>query len=44
MLSALSDLEADPVDLVTWRRLETDPGEVTQQRGEVSHALETNFT
>ena len=44
MLGALSDLEADPVDLVTWRSLEADTGEVTQQRGQVSHALEADFT
>ena len=43
MLSALSDLETDPVDLVTWRSLEADPGEVTQQRRDVSHTLETDL-
>lgn len=43
MLGALSDLETDPVDLVTRGRLEADPGEVTQQRGDVSHTLQSGF-
>ena len=43
MLGALGDLETDPVDLVTWGRLEADPGEVTQQRRYVSHTLDTDF-
>ena len=42
LLCVLGDLETDPVDLVTWRRLEADPGEVTQHRRDVSLTLDTD--